>query len=80
MEDLEEKLDQALKKSKELIEKNVLLTKSNSNLMKELEKTRAENLKNDSLINELNIWVQNLTEINTGNHEAFQKINQVKFN
>lgn len=77
MEELENKLEDTLIKNQDLLEKNASLTRTNISLMKELEKYRMEIIKNDSLINELNIWVQNLTEINRGNHEAFDKINQV---
>jgi len=79
MNHLETQLEIALKKNEELIQKNDSLKRNNAILMRDLEKSRMENVKNNSLINELNIWVQNLTEVNSGNHEAFHKINQALF-
>lgn len=54
MEDLELQLEKSLKKIKELQEKNVLLSRANHALMKDLEKSHAENEKNRNLLNELN--------------------------
>ena len=81
MTDFESQLETALNKNTELMEKNEVLKRTNLALSRDLEIARMEILKNKSLINELNTWVQNLTEIkeiNSGNHEALHKINQVK--
>lgn len=81
MTDFESQLEAALNKNTELTEKNEMLKRTNLALSRDLEIARMEIVKNKSLINELNTWVQNLTEIkeiNSGNHDVFQKINQVK--
>ena len=78
MTDFESQLEAALNKNTELMEKNEVLKRTNLALSRDLEIARMEILKNKNLINELNTWVQNLTEINSGNHDAFHKINQVK--